>query len=212
MAIRGTATFIQRGGYIFRVEAKLSFGNGSGPDILAIGLNPGSCQLEDPYEWEVLEGLENQKITGKIKLDRTMNHMKEIILEADPSFQGTIRIYNLINYRNGNLSEALTIYKQMKQRQEFLFELETDFANLLQRDVCSFIWLGWSYEKNSMLNRRKQQVMDDIIRSQKPIIAKYHNDKPFNVHVGHFSPQLVSKAKEYRSYIVPQIRSALNFK
>jgi pentatricopeptide repeat protein len=209
LKIQGIGSFIKKGEHIFRLDAELIFGNGNGPVILGIGLNPGACQLIDKEAWNSFLQSDNLVVTGEIKMDRTMLHISEMVLEAQPHFQGKVNLNNLMNYRNGNMNEALSIYKQLKRDGLYLDELETDFNQLLKNHLSSIIWLGWSLKRSAILNARKNQVITNVSNSCKRIIAKYHNDNPSSPHVGHFCPQLQKDALTYRSYIIPKLRAAL---
>ncbi|SEB97882.1 hypothetical protein [Paenibacillus sp. GP183] len=209
MKVQGFGSFIKKGEHIFRLNAEMIFGEGNRPVILGIGLNPGSCQLMDMEEWNSFLRTDNLVVTGKIKMDRTMLHISEMVLEAQPHFQGKVNLNNLMNYRNGNMNEAISMYKQLKRDGLYLNELETDFNQLLNNHPSSIIWLGWSLNRSAILNARKDQVYTDVSNSSNRIIAKYPNDNPSSPHVGHFCPLLQKDAIAYRSYIVSQLRAAL---
>jgi hypothetical protein len=209
LKIQGIGSFIKKGEHIFRLDAEMIFGKGNGPIILGIGLNPGACQLIDRGAWNSFLQSDNLVVTGEIKMDRTMLHISEMILEAQPHFQGKVNLNNLMNYRNGNMNEALSIYKQFKCNGLYADELETDFNQLLKNHTSSIIWLGWSLKRSAILNARKDQVYTNVSNSNNRIIAKYPNDNSSSPHVGHFCPQLQRDALAYRSYIIPKLRAAL---
>jgi pentatricopeptide repeat protein len=211
LKVQGFGSFIKKAEHIFRLNAELIFGEGNGPIILGIGLNPGSCQLMDREDWNSFLQSDSLVVTGEIKLDRTMLHISEMVLEAQPHFQGKVNLNNLMNYRNGNMNEALSMYKHLKRNGLYLNELETDFNPLLKKHPGSIIWLGWSLKRSARLNARKDQVYTNVITSCNRIIAKYPNESPSSPHphVGHFCPQLQKDALAYRSYIMPKLRAAL---
>jgi hypothetical protein len=209
LKVQGFGSFIKKGEHIFRLNAEIIFGEGNGPIILGIGLNPGSCQLMDREEWHSFLQTDNLVVTGEIKLDRTMLHISEMVLEAMPQFQGKVNLNNLMNYRNGNMNEALSMYKLLKWNSLYLNELETDFHQLLKNHPSSIIWLGWSMNRSAILKARKDQVYTNVSNSSNRIIAKYPNNNPTSPHVGHFCPLLQKDAIAYRSYIIPQLRAAL---
>jgi hypothetical protein len=209
MKINGLGTFIQKGSHIFRSHAELQFGEGTGETFLAIGLNPGSSQLIDPVQWGKLLSSQNQPITGEIKLDKTMLHIKEIVLAAKPDFQGKVVINNLMNYRSGNMAEALAAYKDLKVRGGYP-ELETDFDEVLRKYAnSSFVWLGWSLRSDSILNSRKKEVLNAINILGKRIVAKHYKEDFSSPHVWHFCPLLHKNAQMYKIYIVPILQGAL---
>jgi hypothetical protein len=209
MQVKGYGTFVKKGEHIFRTDAKITFGQGTGRKILAIGLNPGASKLSNQEQWNSFLSKDCAVEEGEIVLDRTMLHIQSIILDAVPTFNGTVYIQNLMNYRNGDITEALRQYQIFKAKGLHAVDLETNEDLLLKYHSDSVIWLGWSQRESALLNARKKQVMSHLSAHKDRIIAKYKDDNPNSIHVWHFNPQLKSDSDSYRTYIVPKLRNAL---
>jgi hypothetical protein len=211
-------TFVRFGGETFRTEGRLYFRGGDGKDLLLIGMNPGSCLLAHGKEKELKQANEGEYVTGEIVMDKTMQHIVQMMDKACPSFKGTLYIINLFNVRCGNMGAAIKRYVALLAKKSFEPYLLTDIKEYSEARAYTAVWLAWSLRDESNINKRKRQVkrIFDPSRDKRPIspsknlVAKFKGNDPSSIHVWHFKPLLDKHAIIYRNDVIPLLRNILN--
>lgn len=198
-------TFIKRNNTIFRTEAYIQWGNSD--EVLGTVLmqNPGSATADISIN-------ENEERLGNLHIDPTIKHLIEILEKAYPQEKliGRVYIYNLFSLRNGNGKSSIAEFNELWARDEPLVKgfpkPRDELIKTLQQS--QWVLLGWGCGNTNLnLNTLKLQWLDLINEADTVIIGKKGN-RALDYH--HPRPQLQSSQKEYKSFIVTQLKELLS--
>ena len=207
MLPKAYGTFIQKDNLIFRTEAYLQWGMEEKYNGLIVMLNPGKSELSDKNKWNELIANNLRYISGEIILDPTIQKIVYIINEANPNFQGRVKLLNIFNLKNPKSKKAINEYRSMVFSKKYDEYLYCNFNNI---ERYSWIWLGWGVKKDSVLDARKYEVKSIIDNSKVHSFALYHIKYKDHIYIYHPNPRNKELATTYSEKLIKQMKEYFN--
>lgn len=207
MIVKAHGRFIKKDDFVYRTDTYLKFGESDQIIGACVLCNPGSSSLKNKTEEEYLINYDDGKyeIEGELKLDDTMEQVRDILMEAyGNELKGKFKIFNTFTIRNSNMDKAKELLKNEDVDKDLLFQ---DFRRY--KDEFSdfrYILIGWGCEDFSVLKAEKKRWL------------KFINDNNIN-HIGikgkksphyyHPLPRIAKDRKRYKGVITEAIKEVI---
>jgi len=160
-------TFINKGGFTYRSEASIEWGDGESILGVLVMMNPGEAAPETKESIGLVK--DGYVDRSPLKIDTTMRKIISIFEQsvfAEQPINGKLIIYNLFNLQKANSKEAVQTLRRLKLDDPVLNSLSKDHDQIRKTlSMSPWVWIGWGCKNDLSLRKLQKQwlhLIDEI--------------------------------------------------